>query len=579
MAQQGGTFWGGIAALVAVGYMVIPLRPAAGDEPPQSALLKAQLDAGEFGPALATAQSAATASDRNAMLSQIAKAQLATGDRPAVLQTVGQMDDDRVVADTLAALKTQPSTSAGHFGGSQADFDPLIDLITSTISPSTWSDMGGPGTVQPFPGGVLIDAQGVLRRQLNTDRTGSLIQVRQAALQQTIGNDVRRSSGLRKISLVQLERQIQILAAQGRQPTEEMQALGGLQRIKFVLVYPEQHDIVLAGPAGPWRTDFEGRLVSTETGRPVLRLDDLIVVLRHMMSSNDVPFGCNITPTQASLAKVKEFVGESNKTPLKPGQRENWLAQLRDKLGRQDIEVYGIEPRTRVGLVLVEADYRMKLIGMGLEESVPGVPSYLDSIELAPGQAPPPMDVLRWWFTLNYDAVAASAQHDAFELRGQGVQVQSENEMLTAAGQQVHTGNSDVLNQQFAHNFTKHFAELATKYPIYAELQNICDLALVAALVKRENLPETVGWHMLYFGDQKQYLVPLGVAPQSVETVINHRVVNKTTIIVGVSGGVRVDADSQLKAGKYQTDDYALPALRQSAAPKKENGRQRWWWD
>jgi hypothetical protein len=579
MAQYHGTFWRRFTALTIVVCLSLFGQRAAGDEPQQAALLKAQLDAGEFGPALATAQSAATASHRNAMLSQIAKAQLVAGDRSSVYQTVAQMDDDRVVTETLSAVKTQPSVSNGHFGGNQADFDPLIDLITSTISPSTWSDMGGPGTVQPFPGGVLIDADGVLRRQLNTDRTGSLIQVRQAALEQTSGNDVRRSSGMRKISLVQLERQIQILAAQGRQPTDEMQALGGLQRIKYVLVYPEQGDIVLSGPAGPWRTDFEGRLVSTETGRPVLRLDDLVVVLRYMMSSNDVPFGCNITPTQASLAKVKEFVGESNKAPLKPGQRETWLGQLRDKLGRQNIEVYGIEPRTRVGLVLVEADYRMKLIGMGLEESVPGVPSYLDSIELAPGQAPPPMDVLRWWFTLNYDAVAASPHHDAFELRGQGVQVQSENEMLTAAGQQVHTGNSDILNQQFAHNFTKHFSDLATKYPIYAELQNICDLALVAALMKRENLPETVGWHMLHFGDPKQYVVPLGVAPQSVETVINHRVVNKTTIIVGVSGGVRVDAGSQLKAGKYQTDDYALPALRQSAVPKKENGRQRWWWD
>src|SRR5262249_53195993 len=152
--------------------------------------------------------------------------------------------------------------------------------------------------------------------------------------------------------------------------------------------------------------------------------------------------------------------------------RDNWLKQLREKLGRQDIEYYGIDPRTRVGLVLVEADYRMKLVGMGLEEGVPGVRSYLASIELAPGQAPPPMDVLRWWFTLNYDAVTTTPQHDAYELHGQGVQVLSENEMLAANGQQIHTGNSDALNQEFAHSFTKHFAQLAIKYPIYAELQN-----------------------------------------------------------------------------------------------------------
>ena len=38
-----------------------------------------------------------------------------------------------------------------------------------------------------------------------------------------------------------------------------------------------------------------------------------------------------------------------------------------DALGRQDITMYGIDPRTHAGRVLVEADYRMKLVGIGLE--------------------------------------------------------------------------------------------------------------------------------------------------------------------------------------------------------------------
>jgi hypothetical protein len=547
--------------------------------PEESALLKQQLESGEFPVALATARMAANAADRNAMLAQIAKAQSASGDSQAALQTISQIDDDCVLTDTLSTVRSQPSTKTGHFGGNQADFDPLIDLITSTVASQTWSEMGGPGSISPFPGGVYIDAQGVLRRLVKIDRSAALSQLRQVSLEQRTGNDVRQNSGLRKISLVRLERQAQLLAAQGRQPTEEMQTLGGLQRIKYVLVYPEQGEIVLAGPAGDWRTDFEGRLVSTDTGRPVLRLDDFVVVLRRMMRGPDSQFGCNITPTSASLAAVKDFVTESNKTPLKPGQRDGWLKQLLEKLGQQNIEVYGIDPRTRVGLVLVEADYRMKLVGMGLEESVPGVPSYLDSIEVAPGQSPSPMDVLRWWFTLNYAAVAASTEHDAFELRGQGVQVLSENEMLTATGQQVHTGSSDVLNQQFAHNFTKHFADFAVKYPIYAELQNICDMSLVGAILRSENLPEKVHWHMLYFGDPAQYQVPMAAAPKTVDTVINHRVVNKTTIIVGVSGGVRIDPNSQLKAAALKTDDYGLPAERLHDAPKKDERSQRWWWD
>jgi hypothetical protein len=569
------TVCGAIIVIVAIAERTT----VSADGPQQAALLNEQLQSGEFALAIAMAQTASTAADRNAILAQTAKAQSASGDRKGALQTVSLIDDDRVLTDTLSTVKSQRPAHSDHFGGNQADFDPLIDLITSTISPSTWSDMGGPGSVQPFPGGVYIDAQGVLRQQLKADRSAGLSELRQASLERHNGINVRQPSALRKISLVRLEHQVQILAAQGQRPTEEMQTLGGLQRIKYVLVYPEQGEIVLAGPAGDWRTDYEGRLVSRDTGRPVLRLDDLVVVLRQMMSKPEAQFGCNITPTQVSLANVKAFVSESNKTPLKPGQRDGWLKQLRDQLGQQNIEVYGIDPRTRVGMVLIEADYRMKLVGMGLQESVPNVPSYLDMIELVPGQPPPPMDVLRWWFTLNYEAIAASPQHDAFELRGQGVQVLSENEMLTAAGQQMHTGGSDVLNQQFAHNFTKHFADFATKYPIYAELQNICDMALMSALLRSENLPEKVRWHMLYFGDPKQYQVPLAVAPKTVETVINHRVINKTTIIVGISGGVRIDPNSQVKPAAFKTEGYALPAERLRDEPKREDGRQRWWWD
>jgi hypothetical protein len=432
----------------------------------------------------------------------------------------------------------------------------------------------------PFPNGVYIDPQGVLRSQIKDDRTATLAMLRNSSLQRLASSDVRKASALRKVSLVQLERQVALRAAQGLPPTEEMQFLGGLQRIQYVLVYPEQGDLVLAGPAGDWQMDRDGRMVGKESNRPLLSLDDLVVILRHCLLTKDARFGCSIAPTQASLADVQEFVKESNKTPLKPGQRDVWLRHLREKLGKQDIEVDGIDPRTRAGLVMVEADYRMKLVGMGLEEGVLGVPSYLSMIRVPPGQPAPPMDVLRWWFTLNYDAVVATAEHDAFELRGQGVQVLSENEMLTAAGQRVHTGNSDDLNREFAHNFTKHFAELAVKYPIYADLRNLCDMALASTLLRNENIPDKIRWHLLCFGDPQRYQVPLAAAPNSVETVINHRVVNQSTIIVGVSGGVQIDPNSFVKPSAIKTDDYGrLKAERLGSTPKKEMGVQPWWWD
>ncbi|HEY2881053.1 MAG TPA: DUF1598 domain-containing protein [Pirellulales bacterium] len=565
-----------------VAARVVSPIAASGAESDPAILLQAYIDAGEFAPAinLANAATEGAPAKHDAILAAVSEAQAAAGDRRSALQSASQISDDRMLTDTLGVVRTKPAKMAGQFGGNQADFDSLIDLITSTIAAPTWTDVGGQGSIMPFPNGVYIDPQGVLRSQIKDDRTATLAMLRNSSLQRLASSDVRKASALRKVSLVQLERQVALRAAQGLPPTEEMQFLGGLQRIQYVLVYPEQGDLVLAGPAGDWQMDRDGRMVGKESNRPLLSLDDLVVILRHCLLTKDARFGCSIAPTQASLADVQEFVKESNKTPLKPGQRDVWLRHLREKLGKQDIEVDGIDPRTRAGLVMVEADYRMKLVGMGLEEGVLGVPSYLSMIRVPPGQPAPPMDVLRWWFTLNYDAVVATAEHDAFELRGQGVQVLSENEMLTAAGQRVHTGNSDDLNREFAHNFTKHFAELAVKYPIYADLRNLCDMALASTLLRNENIPDKIRWHLLCFGDPQRYQVPLAAAPNSVETVINHRVVNQSTIIVGVSGGVQIDPNSFVKPSAIKTDDYGrLKAERLGSTPKKEMGVQPWWWD
>jgi len=44
------------------------------------------------------------------------------------------------------------STGRGGMGGAAlADFDSLIDLIETTVSPNSWDSVGGPGSISPFP--------------------------------------------------------------------------------------------------------------------------------------------------------------------------------------------------------------------------------------------------------------------------------------------------------------------------------------------------------------------------------------------------------------------------------------------
>lgn len=52
--------------------------------------------------------------------------------------------------------RSRPSQALGYGadsmgGAALADFDTLINLITSTIKPDTWDEVGGPGAIEPFP--------------------------------------------------------------------------------------------------------------------------------------------------------------------------------------------------------------------------------------------------------------------------------------------------------------------------------------------------------------------------------------------------------------------------------------------
>lgn len=543
----------------------------------QQPALDAYLRAGEFGPALEAVRAMDDAGVRDRWLGKIAARQAELGARDASFHTLADMHSDLARRDAIQSLAEGPRGAGG--GAAMADFDTLIELITSTIAPDSWDEAGGAGAIEPFPTGVYVDASGIMKRLAPRNDSTLLATAREAAAADSGNRSVRRTSALRKVSLVRLEKQLQLDRAFGRQPDDAMRLLAGLYQIKYLFVYPQTGDIVLAGPAGDWRTDTDGRVVNVETGTPVLQLDDLVVVLRNALEEQG-KFGCTINPRQENLAATKSFQEAWQGRSIRPAQRSEWLSELRATLGQQDIKVWGIDARTRTARVLVEADYRMKLVGMGLEEGTLGVISYLDAVKRSGGD-PPPMNVLRWWFTLNYEGVSATAARDAFELRGPGVQVLSENERISEAGQRVHTGVADELTSQFARSFTKHFDTLSAKYPLYAELKNVFDLALVMGLMVSHDLPGQVDWHMTYLGDPAGYPVTLGPLPQQVESVINSVTIKRNQFIAGVSGGVSVDTSALVKPEAVRVDDYGLMgADHAAAAPQRANlSRDAWWWD
>jgi hypothetical protein len=473
-------------------------------------------------------------------------------------------------------------TATGNAGGAaSADFDSLIDLIESTVATDTWAETGGgEAEIRPFPTGAMVDAAGTLKLVKATAPTAKLAESRGTAppVKSTASADARRTSKLRYVSLPRLEREI--IRRQEAHATFEpaLLTLAGLQRVQFIFVYPDSGDLVLAGPAGDWRVDPFGRIVASDTGAPIVRLDDFLTLFRRVRQSNSSFFGCAINPRQQSLAAAQVYLDKTAARPLKKSRRNAWLEQLRDTLGRQDVEIFGVDPSSRVARVLVEADVHMKLVGMGLEDGVPGVESYLDAVK-ASGTQPSTTSVLRWWFSLHYAAIRTSPKSDAYELVGEGVCVLSENELLAAQGHRVHTGQSDPLNQQFADSFTAHFAALADKYPAYGELRTIFDLSLAVALIQSDKLADRAHWKPTRLVDNEKLRLPQWPVPREVDTVANCVEVSRRQIVAGVSGGVMVDTQATL-ANRTDTSGDTLTTTRRAAPPvDAEDDSIAWWWD
>jgi len=539
--------------------------------------IQAHLAAGEFGPARAAAMRAPAGAERDRLLRQVATAQAAVGARNAGLDTASSIADDRIRGSALGAIGNGP-LAARRGGGVQADFDSLTDLIQTLVKPQSWEKAGGPGNIQAFPGGVYIDAQGQLKR-LTVAKNAPLASVRQAASANSGNRDVTKASGLRKVSLTRLEKQAQLLWAAGRDPSEAMQNLAGLTEIKYVLVYPEQGDIVLAGPAGPWRTNNHGRVVNARSGKPVLQLDDLVVLLRNAQT-NTGQFGCSIEPRAANLSSTHKYLTENgNQTFRSAAARDRWHEGLKKALGLQDIRVFGIDPQSRVAQVMVEADHHMKLIGTGLADGTMGVPSYLEMLAQQKNGAAQPGSILRWWFTMNYSGIKTTPARDAFSFDGQAVQLLSENQFYDAQGRRTRTGKSDDLNREFARNFTKNYPRLADKYPVYAELRNVFDLALVAALIQSQDLANQVDWHMTHFGSSEGYQVARGYAPKAVQSVVNYKVTRGGAVLTCASGGVSIDPSGLVTTKAIKIDTYGKMKADRATARPENLAADAWWWD
>ncbi|MFN0199057.1 MAG: DUF1598 domain-containing protein [Planctomycetaceae bacterium] len=544
--------------------------------PDVTQLFDEQLAAGEFGPAWETARTAIDPAQRRDMFKRVAQAQFSASEFRGAFASLRQVDDS---AERREVVEEQIEQNPALAGGSGADFTQLVQLIQQETSGLWEEDGDGEGTISPFITGVRVDPKGLLRMLTREEDRQELSTLSRKARAADLNSDLAKPSSLRMVSLTRLEREVAKRLADGQPVVETMQHLAGITEIKYVLIYPDEQEIVIAGPAEGWKYDERGQAIGQASGKPTLYLDDFVTVLRIFAPEGAGLFTCSINPREEGLKALKDYVDQSQaRGPIGSTAVGSWVKQLQKKLGMQDIVLDGVPGDSRVARVIVEADYRMKLIGIGKLQGPEGVESFFDLLSKNDQKNPPNLEALRWWLTMKYDSVEHSADRNVFAIEGSSVLCQSENEMLNAQGQRVHTGKAEETNRLFAEKFTQHYADLAKKDLVFADLQNVFDIALVGALIHQERVLHKTGWDMGVFGPLGEYATAKYDVPREVESVVNHRVYNGKDIVVQVAGGVRGDLVSVVRDEQLVRESQQLDKVADSfKAPTLPAGR--WWWD
>jgi hypothetical protein len=413
-------------------------------------------------------------------------------------------------------------------------------------------------------GGVSIDTSGLITSAEKSARAALRNELRE--LLKAPPAELKGLSELRLVSLKQLERAAR---ESGAKLVEELPGdlrfLAGLTRIQYVFVYPEENDIVLAGPGEGWKLSDEGEIIGEKSGLPALRLEDLIVALRTVDAARRGGISCSIDPTEEGRQRLDALLAKRST------YSSTMLDMIRRALGKQMVTVAGVPTDSHLARVLVSSDYHMKRIAMKLEPTpLKELPSFIDMLKRDAVVLDNMMP--RWWLEYARQPLGKSADGLAYELPAQRVKCLTEDEVVNEAGKVAGTGTVNPVAQKWADAMTEHYDGLAAEEPAFGELASVMDMCVVAALLVKERLLDKAGCELPTLMAENS---PLGMqsynAPKSVETQTSS-IKRGQEYIVTASGGVQI---ASWQALENIQERPAVDQVRQRARPR--DARTAWW--
>ncbi|MCR9202069.1 MAG: DUF1598 domain-containing protein [Planctomycetaceae bacterium] len=423
----------------------------------------------------------------------------------------------------------------------------------------------GGGGQGGFPGGIIIDADGLVNApkaqrinlRLEQQRLKSIAAARLPA-------DMTKASPLRMVSLTKLEERLQKYVDQGAEIPDDALYLAGITKIEYLFADEQSGDVIIAGPAEGFAAMTDGRVVGTETGRPVLVLDDLLSLIR--LDSMNNTLGCSFDPEPSRLAAANEW-NKANSSPTSRAVANRRFHQMADVLGNWNVTVFGLPENSHAALTTVEADFQLKLLALGLKK--PAIRGFKSHLAMA---RPAENMMRRWWFAPRYEAIERTETADAFRLSGPRLQLMSQEELVDAQGNRTSAAFEEVSAEKYTQQFNRHLEKLCQQVPSFAATQNLFDLAVVTALIRQHDLATRVGWKPSLLLDERQLPLRRYTVPTEVPSMANTRSAGRSLIMGLIGGGVTVVP--------AQVASQATPLADAAVLPRLDAGDSGlWWWD
>ncbi len=379
-------------------------------------------------------------------------------------------------------------------------------------------------------GGVMIDADGMLSQATAEDMTRLRKEISEGLL--PVSKNLNQQVESRKISLKLLNEYIAKCEAEGKELPDSVLYLGGLTAIEYVLIYPEQNDVVLVGPAEGWEVGPQGVMVGKNSGRPVMLLDDLVTAIQAATGEVRAVFSVSIDPTKEGLQRMAQFASSVNPSSAP----QNIAKGMEESLGPQTITLRGINPSSHFAYVMAAADFRMKQISMGAAKSpVRSIPSFVSMMKSPAQNGALP----RWWLAPNYESVSCDADRLTWSFADGKVVTMTDTDFFD--GNQIvrKAAKKSSVFQQWADKMTENYDELAKAEPVFGQLRNCMDCALTAAVIAENDVMRKMGSSFAPMMSSKEICAVRRNVPQHVaSTAVTAR---RGGSVMFVTGGVSIN--------------------------------------